>query len=366
MKGATTASLAVAVALANLETTAASAADASACPPSGASWLRVSFSGDSFTPPLHAGVVEQLAADLRRHDVVICDAATASTGAPLADIALTLNPDTTLSLEVRDAVTDKRITRDLPLASVPRDALALSIALAAEELLHASWIEASLAPAAAASSSATAPPAAVAPAKPVPAVVRAVNAEQIARMPEVRATSRPTPLAGQIALMGAVERSTGGSAAAGQTDLGGDLRFSYGGRLVIAARVGARVAPDVGSAHGTVHGHELLAGAGLAYAFMPRDAGWGAELGARADAIDVQFSGATTSGAQAASGSALGAVVSGALGGWGRLGGPWRLVGEVALGAPVRPVAATDEGAAATGVAGLSLGAALGIGATLF
>jgi hypothetical protein len=355
------------------------------CPPAGASWLRVTFAGDAFGAPLRARVIEQLGADLRRHGLAACDRTATSTtdttgdttaapveGAPLADIGLTLSPDAVLSLEVRDAVTDKRMTRDLPLASVPRDALALSITLAAEELLHASWIEAALAPPA----SAALPPAtatAIARPKPVPPAVQAMNAETIERLslgPEPERATSTTTMA-QAALLGAVERSTGGGAAAGQTDLGGDVRFSYGGRLAMTARFGIRAAPDVASVHGTVHGSELLAGLGLAYAIVPRKAPWGGELGVRADALDVTFSGVAPpsaspgESAKGASGSALGAVVSGVVGGWGRLGGPWRVVAETTLGAPVRAVIANDLGARATGIAGVSVGVALGIAATL-
>lgn len=115
------------------------AARADVCPPPGAPWLRVTFADDGFEPGLRARVMEQLGADLRRHRVALCDASATTGGeTPLADVALALSPGPVLSLEVRDAVTDKRLARDLPLKSLPRDALALSIALAAEELLHAS------------------------------------------------------------------------------------------------------------------------------------------------------------------------------------------------------------------------------------
>jgi hypothetical protein len=361
------------------------AAEGPVCPRSDGAWLRVTFAGDAFAPALRAGVIEQLGADLHRHDVAVCAAdasAIAPAGAPLADIALALAADTTLSLEVRDAVTDKRTARDLPLRTVPRDALALSIALAAEELLHASWIEAALVPAAPAtpgslpqsrsfgSERPTAPPPPPGARPAVPAAVRAVNAEQLARIEASETTEtsagEAAPLAGTIALVGAVDRSTGGSAAAGQTDLGGDLRFAFGGRLVVTARIGARAAPGVTSAHGTVQGREFLAGAGVDYALVPRDARWGVDIGARADAIDVQFSGTPAPGAEASSGSALGASLAGAIGGWGRLGGPWRVMAEVAAGAPLRAVTATDVGSTATGVAGLSLSAGLGIGVNLF
>jgi hypothetical protein len=371
MKRAAIASIAAGLGLVCAEAEVASAADGLVCPPPGSAWLRVTFAGDGFTAALRAGVVEQLAAELRRHGLILCEgvgvgeAEHSSEAGPLAEIGLTLTPDSVLSLEVRDAVTDKRITRALPLGSVPRDALALSITLAAEELLHASWIEAALAPASTPTGAAV-----VAPAKAVPAAVRAVNAEEIARMPQVASPepgSRTTTAA--VAVLGAVDRSTGAQAASGQTDLGGDVRFSYGGRLAISARVGVREAQDVTSAHGTVRGSELLAGLGAAYAIVPRDAAWGGEIGARVDALDVTFSGTPSAGAQplsGLSGSRLGVLVGGALGGWGRLGGPWRVVAEAVVGAPVRAVTAIDDGATATGVAGVSIGGALGVAATLF
>ena len=249
-----------------------------------------------------------------------------------------------------DAVTDKRMARQIALGSVPRDALPLSIALAAEELLHASWIEAALAP----------PPSPVPPAglHPVPPAVQAIDAEVLAHLPRVAA--RPAALLVETSLVAAVERATGG-----QTDLGGDVRVLLGGRLAASARVGVRASLDVPSAHGVVRGRETLAGLGADYALLGRASPWGAEVAVRADLVDVQFEGIAAAGAQGSSGSGLGAAVDAAVGGWRRLGGPWRLVGEVALGVPLRAVTASDTGMTATGVSGVSFGATLGVAATL-
>src|SRR5208283_5052244 len=130
-------------------------------------WLRVSFAGDGWTPSLHSRVAEQLGADLDGHRLAVCDAATAPGAAPLADVSIALSASAVLSVEVVDSVTDKRMTRQVALGGVPHDAVALSIALAAEELLHASWIEAALEP--------PPPPAPPIGMHPVPAVVREVN-----------------------------------------------------------------------------------------------------------------------------------------------------------------------------------------------
>ncbi len=348
------ASIAMALALASTD-----AAGAEVCPPAGAPWLRVTFGSEGFEPALRARVMEQLGADLHGHRVALCDAADAANtpagATPLADISLALSAGAVLSLEVRDAVTDKRLARDLPLSSVPRDALALSIALAAEELLHASWIEAALAP----PHSDT--PSPLVGLKPVPPVVREVNAAEVARMPQVAGATHE--LMAEAALLLAAEHATGG-----QTDLGADARFSWGGRLAVSSRAGFRVAPDVNSAHGVISGREFLAGLGLDYAVVPRDAVLGGEVGIRADLLDVQFTGvasAASAGVRGGSGSGLGAILSGALGGWIRIGATWRVIAEAIVGAPIHAVTASDSGSTATGVSGVDLGGELGVGATL-
>jgi hypothetical protein len=336
----------------------AGAAEATVCPAEGAAWLRVAFEGDGFVPSLRALVVAQLGADLRGHGLALCEApGAAKTPAPLVEIGLALTSDAVLSLDLRDAVTDKRMTREVPLRSVPADARALSITLATEELLHASWIEAAFAP-----SPSSASPVGL---RPVPPSVREVNASEIARMPDVAAPVSGEAVAGpasprffQLALLGAVGHDTGG-----QTGLGPDLRLAWGSRFALEARAGFRVAPDVSSPHGTVHGQEILGGLGIAYAIGVRDRAVGATVGARADAVDVRFSATASSGARASSGSALGVTLDAVLGAWARLGGAWRLVAEVSLGAPVRPVTASDAGDTATGVSGLAIGGALGVAA---
>ena len=348
MKGGAIATIAIALALARTD-----AARADVCPPEGMSWLRVAFAGDGFTPALRTRVLEQLGAEFQGHGLALCDATVASAPPPLADIVLTLSPEAVLSLEVRDAVTYKRVTRELPLGSVPRDALALSVTLAAEELVHASWIEAALAP--------QPSPAAPAIPQPLPEPVRHVNAEEMARMPEAPRPRRPW--FAEAAAMGAVH-----CAAGGQTDIGGVVRFPNGGRQANSALAGLLFAPYVETAHGTVSGRELLAGLGVAYSFVPRDAPWGGDLGARAELIDVQFSGTATPGDSAivqAHGTRLGAIMSGTLGGWVRVVGPWRIVGDAAVGAPILGVTATDANDTATGVSGVTLGFAVGVAATL-
>jgi hypothetical protein len=312
---------------------------------------------------LRARVLEQLGADLNSHGITLCEASAGpSSAAPLAEIALELSGDSVLSLEVRDAVTDKRTLRDLRLGTVPRDALALSIALAAEELLHASWIEAALAP----PPSTPAPPAL----STVPQAVRDVDAGEVAKMPQVTralgerastaAPAGPSSTSTTVALLAAADLSTGG-----ESDLGPDLRFAWGGRFAVGARAGFRESRDVARANGVVHGQELLAGAAVSCAFVPRMARWGGDVSLRADLVDVRFSGVPAPGATGASDSRLGSVVSAALGGWVTLAGPLRVVGEAAAGTPLPPVAATDAGQTATAISGITFAVALGLGINL-
>ena len=153
--------------------------------------------------------------------------------------------------------------------------------------------------------------------------------------------------------------------AGGESDLGPDLRFAWGGRFAVGARAGFRASRNVDRANGVVHGQELLAGAAVSYAFVPRTAAWGGDVSLRADVVDVRFSGVPAPGASGASGSALGAIVSAGLEGWVKLAGPVRVVGEAAAGAPLRPIAATDTGETATAVSGITLAVALGLGITV-
>ncbi len=348
------------------------AAKADPCPAPGAAWLRVIFEGDVLTPSLRARVLEQLGADLRAHGMAVCQVAAeaAAEGAPpLATITLSLSPEAVLSLEVGDAVTGKRMLRDLPLRAVPRDALGLSIALAAQELLHASWIEAALVP----------PPATPAPPDlpPVPQGVREVDAAEVARAGAKAAsqTAHANETAGAPAGAGVAREgastteiallAAGDATTSGESDLGGDLRLAWGRRLTVGVRAGFRVNHDASAPHGTVRGDQLLVGAGLAYAVVPREARAGVEVGVRADLVDVQFSGVAGPGAQGTSGAQLGAVASGRVGGWVGVGGPWRLVGDAAAGVPLRPVTASDAGRTVTGLSGAVFGLAFGLGLLL-
>jgi hypothetical protein len=315
---------------------------ADTCPPAHGPWLRVGLDGDAFTAPLRARVLEQMAADLGERGIATCP--TPVDGAPLGDVRLTFTRPSTLSIDLRDDVTQKQVSRTLSLAGVPRDALGLSIALAAEELLHASWIEAALTP--------EPTPGPVVVAAPVPAAIVESNARVVAQIPRAAVA--------YASIMAAADHATGG-----QTALGADIRLMWGGRFALGVRVGARAALDTTSEHGSIRQRELLLGIAGAYALVPRDARWGGEIFARVDALDLQLSAVASPGAEASSGSALAAVATGGVGGWLRLGGSWRAILEGGAGAPIHGVSATDEGHTSTGLTGATFSVALGIGSAL-
>jgi hypothetical protein len=170
----------------------------------------------------------------------------------------------------------------------------------------------------------------------------------------------PRPPVAHAALMATASHATGGD-----TGLGPDVRLAFGGRLTLGVRVGARLAPDIASAHGVVRERALLVGGAGAYALVPRDAAWGGEVVLRLDALVVQLSGIASPGAQASSGSALGIVPSAGLGGWMRLGGVWRALAEATAGGSLHGVTASDSGQTATGLTGAVFGVSLGVGAAL-
>jgi hypothetical protein len=334
------------------------------CGDSGVPWLRLELDGDGFGPALRARVTAQLRLDLGAYGVAVCEAGGEPGGAaePLGAMHMSFSPSGRLAIELHDDVTNKRLARDVALSSVPRDARGLSIALAAEELLHASWIEAALAP----------PPApavpAVPPDRPVPAAVVASNEAVLARAREAPSAAQtpagaaPAPRSpmAEAAVTGNVDRATGG-----MTAFGGDIRFLWGDQFAAGARLGLRSSLDVRSANGSVRSSEIVAGLVGAVALVDRSKPAGVGLVVHVDVFDLQVSGIASPGATAASGATFGVAATGGVEGWLRVGGPWRVVLEGCAGGPLHGATASDSGVVALSVTGALFGAALGVGATL-
>jgi hypothetical protein len=353
-------------------------AEGAACPPSGRSpWVRLVLEGPYFGESLRASVLQQLTADLERRGLAVCMRAAAEE--PVAEMRIRLPGPAWLSIELRDEVSGERLAREVSLAAVPSDALGLSIATTAEELLHASWAQnavtrpsgVSTAPSAVAP---TLPPSSQpAPSQIPPSPRSMADASSSApRSTEERPASaeahtdsqsssqRAAAVATQVYLLGEGEIATEGEGA-----FGGDLGVTWGGRATLGVRAGFRVAPEISSPHGTVEMREGILTLTGAVALVPRSTACGGELIIHGDSRYVEFDAVASPAARALGGSATAVVVSGGLGGWVRIARSWSIVGEATGGSPIRAVTASDSTTVVTGIRGLVIGFALGVATPL-
>jgi hypothetical protein len=288
---------------------------------------------------LAASVREELDAELARAH--LCSSATEAQIKPLARIHLTLRNDTAATIRIEDAVTKKTVEREVDVADLPADGRALPIAIAADELLRASWAEVSLHPE-------------VENAKePVPPVVRASVAPPRATLPVAFARATELGLRATVNVYGG-----------GQTHLGGALyvRRDLASWLTGEAFGYAREAMPVTAADGAIHAHAWGGGLSLdLHLLRVGVARFGVKAGAEIGYL--LFEGAARAGAGQ---STFGSVVaSGHLGLIGAFDvGPLRISAAILGLAPFRAAAALDGAETATSVGGPGLEAALGAGVT--
>ncbi len=286
---------------------------------------------------LASSVREELDAELVR--VHLCATALEAGTKPLARIRLTLHGATAATIRIEDAVTKKTVEREVDVADLPFDGRALSIAIAADELLRASWAEVSLHPE-------------VENAKePVPPVVRASVAPPSATLPFARAT--------ELGLRATINVHGGG-----QTHLGGALyvRRDLAAWITGEAFGYAREAVPVTATDGSIHAHAW--GGGLSLDLHLLHAG-AARFGVKAGAEIgyLLFEGTARPGA--GEGTFGSVVASGHLGLIGAFDLPPLRVSAAILGlAPFRAASALDGVETATSVGGPGIEAALGAGVT--
>jgi len=241
------------------------------------------------------------------------------------------------SVDVTDSVTQKRVGRDLVLDKLPVDGRPLALAVAAEELLRASWAELAL---------------------------RGVHSAQTAAPPEVRAvvekSSPPAPSPPRYTALGArlaFERFLGG-----QTHYGADLFGAVplgriaGGLLA----VGARRALSEQAPHGSLGATVLSAEAGVSLTFFRRRGlDWGAFVSGRLLRISFEPEAADGVVARAQSGLAVTSRVglSFAFGSPGLL----RSYSTLGAGIPLKSFSVSDTGGVVTGVSKLELFASTGL-----
>jgi hypothetical protein len=288
---------------------------------------------------LAAAVLSDLRAGLAPSNIDVCEAVPRAAPEPLARVLVAeVEPARArYSVDVTDSVTHKRVGRDLALDKLPADGRALALAVAAEELLRASWAELAL---------------------------RGVHSPQTAAPPEVQAVveksaPEPAPPRRFTALGGrlAFERFLGG-----QTHYGADL---FGvlplGRIAGGlVAVGARRALSEQAPHGSIGATALAAEAGLALTFFrQRGLDLGAFVSGRLLRVSFEPEAATGVVAQAQSGLAVTSRVGLSL----AFGSPGLLRSYSALGAglPLKSLSVSDTGGVVTGVSKLELFASTGL-----
>lgn len=302
--------------------------------------VSVTFVGDAWTDAFRSRVLGELAGALAAQDMVACTEAQAAGREVVAQIELrTLGlPRVAVVIEVSDRVTDKRLARDIDLASFPEDGRALALAVASDELMRASFLELAMADA----------PAPVRP--PPPAVTRIV----------AREVERAAPSMTILGVLAAIEAYGGG-----ETQLGGDLFLSHGlgTQVALSISVGARRGLTRQGQHGTVTSSTL--GGSLELRWLPGEGDLrpGLALGVRAAQIFFEAEAAEGGVSRNDGGLVVTPTMAGTLDV--RLGAGFVLHLALGAGFPVRAVAALDDGERVTAASGPVLLGRVGIGGTL-
>jgi hypothetical protein len=308
-------------------------------------WLRLDAEG-SLSRPWAQSVAAHLKLELASRGISLCLApAREDAAAPLAVVELRLGEPNLLDVAIEDPATGKRLTRQVALDGIPLDARPLGIALAADELLRASWLEASMEQAQVARE---------------PLAPQATDAVKGGANESLNVPVRAPSARAWLSVLGAGEHSTGG-----QSFGGFDARAGWGGNVEIAGRVGYRVGASVSAAHGSIESSALLGGVSLGYSIARPEASWGAEVFLRGDVDRIAFVGQAATGATGGAGSAVALLAGGGASAWLSPGRAWRLVGEISLAAAIRPVAAVDAGEEASSLSGAIVGVAFGVAAGL-
>lgn len=232
----------------------ARAAPPAATAPCRSDQSRVDVAVEGGPEPFREAVRAEVLIELSRQRLCTADGGPA----PIARIRIALTGEITAQIRVDDAVTKKSVERAVDVGALPGDSRALSIAIAADELLRASWAEIALRRAAQPADA------------PVPQVVRA-SVEAAAPPPPP-----PPPSGGARPAFDRARPNEAGARASiavyggGQTHLGGalylrrDLFRFLSAELHVYGREGTTVtAPD-----GTIAAHAFGGGASLDALFL--------------------------------------------------------------------------------------------------
>lgn len=329
------------IALADARPIAAQDAPGDGCGRAGRPWVSVAFGGQAWTAELERAVLADLRAGLRLKGIDACRLGSEGAEPPLAILELVAAQQERVSvgIEVHDALTQKRVSRDLDLRALAEDARPLAIAAAADELLRASWAELALSDA-------------PEPARPPPPEVERSVRESIADT-ALAPRTRDHALGARVALE---------HHGAGNAQLGGDayLGLWFLPRFGVELGAGLRQGLRRDAEHGSVQSRALTAAADVTYALLPRAPGF--ELSAKLGVAlsSVRMRGQPAAGALAAEGSGVdvhlraGFALALAL-----VPALW-LRADVGAGLPLRRIEAVDDGQVAASTGGLELRGGLG------
>lgn len=290
-------------------------------------------------PPAFAEAVRSdLRAGLAPSHIDVCEEPNGSGTEPLARVSVEPTGSAArYSLDVTDSVTHKRVGRDLSLENLPADGRAFALAVAAEELLRATWAE--LALQGENHPKSTAPP-----------EVRAI-VEKAER--EWATPHRPTALGARLAF----EHFWGG-----QTHYGGDVfgALPFGRHAGGFIALGVRRALSESAPHGAIGANGLSGELGLALSFWRRG---GLELGAFVSGRVLSLEFEPEANSDAAASGQRGWVVTSRAGlgfAFGKLGAV-RAYSTLGAGLPLKSFSASDAGVTITGASKLELFATTGL-----
>ena len=325
-----------AVAAGFLELPVALAAQSVACTESSAEWVQFSIDEQS-NSPLSNKLLELLRVELEPRQISVCTEATSPTRPPIATIRIVHSASSTVGIEVLvdDAITNKKVMRQLDLRSLPPDTHATAIALGAAELLRASWAEVNL--------RSSNPPS-----RPVPESVKKTLADEDVRIP--KRASLGVYVAGEEFAHGLVQG-------------GVDARISVEVQrpIGIMVRAGVRQVRPVQARDGRVQADAWHLGVGGSMRLTPLDSSASLDLVGRVDLFQLHFLAEPHAGADSNSGSATavtaGAGISGAL----LTSTSAQFEAEVVAGGVIKGVRATDTGKEVVALNGAWVGGSLGM-----
>jgi hypothetical protein len=317
-------------------------AETAPCGAGGRPWVRLA--DDALPAPFDAAfrelLVAQLGAGLAARHIGLCAAHDARPGdgtdGAASEIALSAAPGEIVTVTVRDAITGKRLARELPLASVPRDARPLTVALAVDELLRASWVELTLQDA-------------PAPGRPVPSEIGALAA-------------RPAPTSAEhhrweLGAGVAAEHFGGGTV---QTGVDVVARGAPAALLSVNVALGLRSGGTVHAADGNVRSTGLDADVGVELALPPRARRGELALAVDGRVIRAEFSGEPRTDARGGTAAGTAIYLDAGLRARVRLSRVFGLSLAAGFGVPLHAVEIFDGGTRVAGLSGPLLALAVG------